>query len=139
MRTFGTLLVVGVEGTGVYGAGLARYLAAEGVAMVEVDRPDRKMRRFAGKSDPLDAEAAARTALARVRTGVPKQRDGQVEALRNLRVARRSAIDPVVRRGGHREDARSARADQARCPRPGPGGDRRLPGRAGAGGPHPPA
>jgi transposase len=51
------------------------------------------MRRFAGKSDPLDAEAAARTALTRVRTGVPKDRTGQVEALRNLRVARRSAID----------------------------------------------
>jgi len=93
LRTFGTLLVVGVEGTGVYGAGLARHLAAEGVAMVEVDRPDRKARRFAGKSDPLDAEAAARAALAGVRTGIPKQRDGQVEALRNLRVARRSAVD----------------------------------------------
>lgn len=93
LRGFGALLVVGVEGTGVYGAGLARYLTAEGVAMLEVDRPDRKTRRFAGKSDPLDAEAAARTALARRRTGVPKQRDGRVEALRNLRVARRSAID----------------------------------------------
>ena len=93
LRGFGALLIVGVEGTGVYGAGLARHLAAEGVAMVEVDRPDRKARRFAGKSDPLDAEAAARAALARVRTGVPKQRDGAVEALRNLRVARRSAID----------------------------------------------
>jgi transposase len=62
------------------------------VALLEVDRPDRKTRRFAGKSDPLDAEAAARTALARRRTGVPKDRTGQVEALRNLRVARRSAI-----------------------------------------------
>ena len=93
LRGFGTLLIVGVEGTGVYGAGLARHLAGEGVAMLEVDRPDRKTRRFAGKSDPLDAEAAARTALARRRTGVPKDRTGQVEALRNLRVARRSAID----------------------------------------------
>ncbi len=81
---------------------LGRRLPAEGLAGspvqrrgdgVEVDRPDRKTRRFAGKSDPLDAEAAARTALARIRTGVPKQRDGQVEALRNLRVARRSAVD----------------------------------------------
>ncbi len=93
LRGFGTLLVVGVEGTGVYGAGLARHLAAEGVAMVEVDRPDRKARRFAGKSDPLDAQAAARAALAGVRTGTPKARDGQVEALRNLRIARRSAVD----------------------------------------------
>lgn len=93
LRTFGTLLVVGVEGTGVYGAGLARHLTAEGVAMVDVDRPDRKARRFAGKSDPLDAEAAARAALAGVRTGIPKLRSGEVEALRNLRVARRSAVD----------------------------------------------
>lgn len=93
LRAFGTLLVVGVEGTGVYGAGLARYLRAEGVPMVEVDRPDRKARRFTGKSDPLDAQAAARAALAGNRTGVPKHRDGQVEALRNLRVVRRSAVD----------------------------------------------
>lgn len=93
LHTFGALLVVGIEGTGAYGAGLARYLAGKSVAMLEVDRPDRKTRRFAGKSDPLDAEAAARAALARVRTGVPKDRSGQVEALRNLRVARRSAVD----------------------------------------------
>ena len=93
LRGHGPLHNVGVEGTGVYGAGLARHLAAQGVAMVEVDRPDRKARRFAGKSDPIDAEAAARAALAQVRTGIPKARDGQVEALRNLRVARRSAID----------------------------------------------
>jgi transposase len=93
LRTFGLLLIVGVEGTGVYGAGLTRHLAAEGVTMVEIDRPDRKARRFAGKSDPLDAEAAARAALGRVRTGIPKDRTGEVEALRNLRVARRSAVD----------------------------------------------
>lgn len=92
LRSFGTLLVVGIEGTGAYGAGLARYLASEGVVMVEVDRPDRKTRRFAGKSDPIDAEAAARAVLARTQTGTPKDRTGQVEALRNLRVARRSAV-----------------------------------------------
>jgi transposase len=92
LRAFGTVTLVGVEGTGVYGAGLARVLAAQGVAMVEVDRPDRKARRWQGKSDPVDAEAAARAALAQVRTGTPKQRDGRVEALRSLRVARRSAV-----------------------------------------------
>lgn len=90
--TFGTVSRVGIEGTGAYGAGLAVHLHAHGVAMVEVDRPDRKTRRFAGKSDPIDAEAAARAALAGRRTGTPKQRDGQVEALRALRVARRSAV-----------------------------------------------
>lgn len=52
LRSFGVLLIVGVEGTGVYRAGLARHLSGEAVAMVEVDRPDRKARRFAGKSDP---------------------------------------------------------------------------------------
>lgn len=93
LRGFGAVVLVGVEGTGAYGAGLARHLAEQGVAMVEVDRPDRKARRFAGKSDPLDAQAAARAALGGVRTGVPKDRSGPVEALRNLRVARRSAVD----------------------------------------------
>lgn len=93
LRSFGLLLVVGIEGTGAYGAGLARHLHAQEVAMQEIDRPDRKTRRSAGKSDPIDAEAAARAALARVRTGIPKVRAGRVEALRNLRVARRSAVD----------------------------------------------
>ncbi|WP_417554427.1 IS110 family transposase [Microbacterium sp.] len=91
--TFGMLLVAAIEGTGAYGAGIARYLRGAGVELLEIDRPDRKTRRFAGKSDPLDAEAAARAALAGVRTGIPKDRTGQVEALRNLRVARRSAVD----------------------------------------------
>lgn len=92
LRTFGGILVVGIEGTGAYGAGLARVLAAAGVPMVEVDRPDRKARRRQGKSDPIDAEAAARAALAQTQTGTPKQRDGRIEALRVLRVARRSAV-----------------------------------------------
>jgi transposase len=65
---------------------------AQRQAVVEVDRPDRKARRAVGKSDPIDAESAARAALGRVRTGLPKQRDGTVEALGNLRVARRSAV-----------------------------------------------
>lgn len=93
MRSFGRLVRAGVEGTGVYGAGLALLLREQGVEVIEVDRPDRKARRFQGKSDPIDAIAAAKAALAGERTGTPKQRDGGVEALRNLRVARRSAID----------------------------------------------
>lgn len=88
----GRVVLVGVEGTGAYGAGLARYLHRQGVALVEVDRPDRKTRRWQGKSDPVDAEAAARAALAARATGTPKHRDGRVEALRNLRVARRCAV-----------------------------------------------
>jgi transposase len=93
MRGFGRVWRVGVEGTGAYGAGLARLLRGEGVEVIEVDRPDRKTRRLHGKSDPIDAIAAAKAALAGERTGIPKQRDGRVEALRNLRVARRSAVD----------------------------------------------
>ncbi len=93
MAGFGRLLRVGVEGTGAYGAGLARLLREQAIGVIEVDRPDRKTRRFQGKSDPIDAIQAAKAALAGERTGTPKQRDGRVEALRNLRVARRSAID----------------------------------------------
>lgn len=93
MRGFGRLMCVGVEGTGAYGAGLARLLRDQDIDVIEVDRPDRKTRRFQGKSDPIDAIQAAKAALAGERTGTPKQRDGRVEALRNLRVARRSAVD----------------------------------------------
>jgi transposase len=92
MRSFGQVKRVGVEGTGSYGAGLARHLAAEGVELVEVDRPDRKTRRVKGKSDPIDALAAARAALAGNANGVPKTRTGPVEAIRALRVGRRGAI-----------------------------------------------
>ena len=88
----GALGRVGVEGTGAYGAGLARHLRAHGVLVIEVDRPDRKTRRTQGKSDPIDAYAAARSTLNGAANGVPKTRDGQVEAIRTLRVARRSAV-----------------------------------------------
>jgi transposase len=92
MRGFGAIAGVGVEGTGAYGAGLARHLAVAEVEVIEIDRPDRKTRRWQGKSDPVDAEAAARAALAGRRTGTPKDRDGEVEALRSLRVARRGGV-----------------------------------------------
>lgn len=93
LTSHGRLVRVGVEGTGVYGSGLAVHLRRQGVDLVEVDRPDRKARRWQGKSDPVDAEAAARAALAGRATGTPKDRDGAVEALRALRVARRSAVE----------------------------------------------
>jgi len=88
----GRLLRVGVEGTGAWGAGLARFLAAQGVDVVEVDRPNRQVRRRRGKSDPVDAEAAARAALSGEASGAPKARNGNVEMIRALRVARRSAV-----------------------------------------------
>jgi transposase len=88
---FGVVARVGVEGTGAYGAGLARYLAKAGVDVVEVDRPNRQTRRRRGKSDPVDAEVAARAALCGEASGRPKSRTGTVEMIRALRVARRSA------------------------------------------------
>jgi transposase len=89
---FGTVCLVGIEGTGSYGAGLARHVTAAGVRVVEVDRSDRQDRRRAGKSDPLDAVSAARAAQSGRARGAPKGRDGQVEAIRALMVAKRSAI-----------------------------------------------
>ena len=88
----GDLEGVGVEGTGSYGAALARHQADEGVHIVEVDRPDRKARRAQGKSDPLDAYSAARAVLSGTATGEPKTRDGRVESIRALRVARSGAM-----------------------------------------------
>src|SRR3989475_12314642 len=88
---FGTICLVGIEGTGSYGAGLARHVAAAGIRVVEVDRSDRQDRRRQGKSDPLDAVSAARAALSGRARGAPKGRDGTVEAIRALMVAKRSA------------------------------------------------
>jgi len=92
MRSFGNVGSVGVEGSGNYGAGLTRFLLSEGLGVAEVVRPDRRARRFNGKSDTLHTEKnAALAVLAGERTSVPKHRDGAVEALRAFRVARNSA------------------------------------------------
>lgn len=93
---FGPVRCVGVEGTGSYGAGLARHLKAAGIAVVEVERPKRRHLRRRGKSDPIDAEAAARAVLAGEVAGVPKSGDGIVEMIRTLRSARRSAVKARV-------------------------------------------
>jgi transposase len=90
LAVFGTLTRVGVEGTGAYGAGLARHLRGEGVVVIEVDRPNRQERRRNGKSDELDAIEAARAALSGRASGIAKSADGDVEAIRALLVARRS-------------------------------------------------
>ncbi len=96
LKSFGELDKVGVEGTGSYGAGLARHLRHGGISVVEVDRPNRQMRNRQGKSDHVDAIAAARAALSGTATGLPKGRDGNVEAIRVLGVARRSAVDERI-------------------------------------------
>lgn len=92
MASFGRLHAVGVEGTGSYGAGLARYLAGQGVRVVEVNRPDRRQRRSAGKSDPLDAYAAADAVLAGRARALPKGGDGIVESIRAIHLARAGAV-----------------------------------------------
>ena len=85
---FGPVRCAGIEGTSSYGAGLARHLKAAGISVVEVERPKRRHRRRNGKSDPIDAEAAARAVLAGEAVGEPKSGDGRVEMIRTLRLAR---------------------------------------------------
>ena len=91
LASFGAVALVGVEGTGSWGVGLARFLHDQEVETVEVDRPNRQKRRKVGKSDPIDAEAAARAALSGEASVTPKTRNGPVEQMRVLLVARRSA------------------------------------------------
>lgn len=92
LRSHGRIDRVGVEGTGAYGAGLARHLHDKGVSVIEVPRPDRRLRRQKGKSDPIDAEAAARAVLAGTATVKPKLANGSIEAIRAIRVARNGAV-----------------------------------------------
>ena len=94
---FGTVCLAGIEGTGSYGAGLARHVTAAGIRVVEVDRADRQGRRRRGKSGPLDAVSAARAAQSGRARGAPKGRDGAGEAIRTLMVARRSAAGERTR------------------------------------------
>jgi transposase len=89
---FGPVECAGIEGTSSYGAGLARHLKAAGVPVVEVERPKRRHLKRTGKSDPKDAEAAARAVLAGEALGEPKSGDGKVEMIRTLRSARQSAV-----------------------------------------------
>ena len=88
----GALVRAGVEGSGSFGVGLARFLRARGVEVVEVNRPNRQHRRRFGKHDPADAEAAARALQANTATGEPKTADGPAEMVRGLHVVRRSAV-----------------------------------------------
>ena len=91
-RGLGEPVAWGVEGTGSYGAALARFLAAQGQAVLEVNRPDRAARRRHGKSDPVDAQAASKAVQAGAITVTPKAGTGQVEMIRSLRVARQTAM-----------------------------------------------
>jgi transposase len=88
---FGSVSLVGVEGTGSYGAGLTRHLTDKGIRVVEVDRPNRQARHRAGKTDAVDAISAARAALTGTATGLPKSRTGNIEAIRVLTIAQRNS------------------------------------------------
>jgi transposase len=98
-RGLGEVEAFGIEGTGSYGAALARFLRSQGQVVLEVNRPDRSARRRHGKSDPVDAEAAARTVQAGEATAVPKAGDGSVEMIRSLRVARATAMKARTQAG----------------------------------------
>ena len=88
----GDIGAFGIEGTGSYGAGVARFLTGRGYSVIEVNRPDRSVRHRKGKSDPVDAEMAARAALADVADSIPKSGEGEVEMIRMLKSARDSAV-----------------------------------------------
>ena len=81
-----------IEGTGSYGAGLARYLAGRGETVLEISRTPRAERRLRGKDDTLDAARTARAALASETLALPRSGERR-EALRLLLIARRSAVD----------------------------------------------
>lgn len=104
LSCFGGVSRVGIEGTGSYGVGLTRFMSARGVEVVEVNRPNRQLRRRRGKSDTVDAEAAARAAQNGEASGVPKSAEGPVEGLRALRVARRSAVKARTQAGNQVRD-----------------------------------
>jgi transposase len=88
----GRILAFGIEGTGSYGAGVASHLQRQGHRVIEVNRPDRRERRMNGKSDALDAENAARAVLSGRATATPKAADGQIEMLRQLKIAKDTAV-----------------------------------------------
>lgn len=92
MRGHGDVLAIGVESTGSFGATLTRALTKAGIQVVEVNRPNRLVRRMDGKSDQLDAEQIARAVLGRTSTAIPKAKSGAVEVIRTLRVTRASAV-----------------------------------------------
>ncbi|MFF3919760.1 IS110 family transposase [Streptomyces sp. NPDC001852] len=91
-RKRGTVHRAGVEGTGTFGAGLSRYLLTQQIQVFEVNRPDRTARRLLGKSDPLDAQAAARAVLSGRARARAKSGDGPVHSARIFKLAKDSAV-----------------------------------------------
>jgi transposase len=91
-QSFGPVRAYGVEGSGSYGAGLSRFLQAGGNTVIEVNRPNRQLRYQHGKSDPLDAEGAARAVLSGQADALAKLGTSAVEMIRHLKVARNTAV-----------------------------------------------
>ncbi len=83
---------VGIESSGSYGAELTRVLIEAGISVAEINRLHSHMRHRKGKSDGIDAEAAARQVLAGETRVAPKDTTGVVEAIRQLKVARGGAL-----------------------------------------------
>lgn len=141
LASHGELAAVGVEGTGSYGAGLARYLAGQGVRVLEAPRPDRQRRRRHGKSGPAGAVSAALAAVAGEDCGLPKGGDGPAEPARALRAAREGAVKARTQAGNQLRDLavtgpRAGPRPARRAQDPPPGPDRRRvhlrrPGRPG--------
>ena len=92
VRVLGEQADFGVEGCGSYGAGLVSHLRRCGHRVLEVNRPDRGIRHLRGKNDTIDAEAAARAVLSGTATAVPKTADGTVEMIRQVKIARDTAV-----------------------------------------------
>ena len=111
-RSLGDPSAFGIEGTGSYGAGIARFLAGRGYTVIEVNRPDRSTRYRKGKSDPTDAEMAARSVLADVAHATPQVRPG------------RSGDDPYAQKyegfGRQGSDPGRQPDESSRCHGPGP-------------------
>lgn len=136
---YGEVVRVGVEGTGSWGVGLSRFLVSQDIEVVEVDRPNRQTRRQVGKSDPTDAVSAARAALSGTATTTPKSRNGTVEEMRVLLVARRSAREQRIQtlnqlrhlaftapepiRTRFKDRPKTGLINEAAAMRPRPGGD----------------
>ena len=124
-RSLGEIRAFGIEGTGSYGAGVARFLTRRGYTVVEVNRPDRSTRYRKGKSDPTDAEMAARAVLAEVADATPKSGEGEVEMIRMLKSAKDSAVKARTQAVNQNEGPgchgpgrapRNARWSRHRCP-----------------------
>lgn len=115
IRAFGPVVKVGIEGTSSYGVGLTRHLLGAGIEVVEVNRPNRQVRRRLGKSDTVDAEAAARAALSGDATSAPKGNDGIVESIRALRVALCSTRSHRTRIANQIRDLLNTAPEPLRC------------------------